>query len=162
MRYPGSIPAAGGSLRAGQSDAAGGRDERLRERDVGSARSVDWQPASLLLGQRVVALNLDVEHAIGDVLADGSGRRLAFYQLGTSGKGAVTFDLWTVPITVDADALKAGKPEPFVVSDAFEFFPAFSPDGRWIAHVSLEEGTYEIYVRQYPDGGRKWRVSDQG
>ena len=93
---------------------------------------------------------------------DGSGRRLAFYQRGTSGEGAVTFDLWTVPVTVDADELKAGKPEPFVVSDAFEFFPVFSPDGRWIAHVSLEEGTYEIYVRQYPDGGRKWRVSDQG
>ena len=50
---------------------ARGRDERLGERDVGSARSVDGQPAPLLVGQRVVALNLDVEHAIGDVLADG-------------------------------------------------------------------------------------------
>ena len=79
---------------------------------------------------------------------DGSGRRLAFYQRGTSGEGAVTFDLWTVPVTVDADALKAGKPEPFVVSDAFEFYPAFSPDGRWIAHVSLEEDADQIYVRQ--------------
>ena len=93
---------------------------------------------------------------------DGSGRRLAFYQRGTSAEGPVTFDLWTVPITVHGDALKAGKPEPFVVSDAFEIYPAFSPDGRWIVHVSLEEDTYEIYVRQYPDGGRKWRVSDQG
>lgn len=74
----------------------------------------------------------------------------------------MTFDLWTVPVTVDDDELKAGTPEPFVVSDAFEFFPVFSPDGRWIAHVSLEEGTYEIYVRQYPDGARKWRVSDHG
>jgi serine/threonine-protein kinase len=93
---------------------------------------------------------------------DGSGRRLAFYQRGTSGAGAVTFDLWTVPVTIDADALTAGKPEPFVVSDAFEFYPAFSPDGRWIAHVSLEEDAYQVYVRQYPDSGRKWRVSDQG
>ena len=93
---------------------------------------------------------------------DGSGRRLAFYQRGTSDEGAVTFDLWTVPITVQGDALEAGKPEPFVVSDAFEFFPAFSPDGRWIAHVSLEEDAYQVYVREYPDGGRKWRVSDQG
>jgi serine/threonine-protein kinase len=93
---------------------------------------------------------------------DGSGDRLAFYQRGTSDEGAVTFDLWTVPVTVHADTLTAGTPEPFVVSDAFEFFPAFSPDGRWIAHVSLEEDTYQIYVRQYPDSGRKWRVSDQG
>ena len=93
---------------------------------------------------------------------DGSGRRLAFYQRGTSDEGSVTFDLWTVPVTVDADGLKAGTPEPFVVSDAFEFYPAFSPDGRWIAHASLEEDAYQIYVRQYPDRGRKWRVSDQG
>lgn len=93
---------------------------------------------------------------------DGSGRRLAFYQRGTSDEGAVTFDVWTVPVTVDAGALKAGTPEPFVVSDAFEFFPAFSPDGRWIAHVSQEEDAYQIYVRPYPDAGRKWRVSDQG
>jgi serine/threonine-protein kinase len=93
---------------------------------------------------------------------DDSGRRLAFYQRGTSGKGAVTFDLWTVPVTIDADALKAGAPEPFVVSDAFEIYPAFSPDGRWIAHASLEEDTYQIYVRPYPDNGRKWRVSNQG
>jgi serine/threonine-protein kinase len=93
---------------------------------------------------------------------DGSGRRLAFYQRGTSGEGAVTFDLWTVPVTLDGDQPKAGKPEPYVVSDAFEFFPAFSPDGRWIAHASLEEDAYQIYVRQYPESGRKWRVSDQG
>jgi serine/threonine-protein kinase len=93
---------------------------------------------------------------------DGSGRRLAYYQRSTSAGGAVTFDLWTVPVTVDGVALRAGTPEPFVVSDSFEFFPAFSPDGRWIAHVSLEEGAYEIYVRQYPDGDRKWRVSDRG
>lgn len=93
---------------------------------------------------------------------DGRGRRLAFYQRGASDEGSVTFDLWTVPVTVDGDALTAGPPEPFVVSDAFEIYPAFSPDGRWIAHVSMEEDAYQIYVRQYPDSGRKWRVSDEG
>ena len=51
---------------------ARGCDERLGERDVGSARSVDGQPAPLLVGQGVVALNLHVEDAIGDVPADGS------------------------------------------------------------------------------------------
>jgi serine/threonine-protein kinase len=93
---------------------------------------------------------------------DGSGRRLAFYQRGTAGEGPVTFDLWTVPVTIGTEGLEAGTPEPFVVSDAFEFFPAFSPDGRWIAHASLEEDAYQIYVRQYPNSGRKWRVSDEG
>jgi serine/threonine-protein kinase len=127
---------------------------------VGSSGEIRW-------------MRTDGSEAAGTLLAipdaallpwsfDGSGRRLAFYQRGTSDEGAVTFDLWTVPVTVDADALTAGTPEPFVVSDAFESFPAFSPDGRWIAHVSLEEDAYQVYVRQYPDSGRKWRVSDQG
>ena len=118
-------------------------------------------------------MRIDGSEAAGTLLAipdavalpwsfDASGRRLAFYQRGTSGKGSVTFDLWTVPVTVDADGPKAGTPEPFVVSEAFEFYPAFSPDGRWIAHASLEEDAYQIYVRAYPDSGRKWRVSDQG
>ena len=40
---------------------ARGRDERLGERDVGSAGSVDGQPAPLLVGHGVVALNLHVE-----------------------------------------------------------------------------------------------------
>jgi hypothetical protein len=93
---------------------------------------------------------------------DGAGRRLAFIKRGTSGRDPVTFDVWTVPVAVDGDGLKAGRPEPFAVSDAFEIHPAFSPDGHWIAYVSLEEGTYEVYVREYPDRGHKWRVSDHG
>jgi serine/threonine-protein kinase len=127
---------------------------------VGSSGEIRW-------------MRTDGSEAAGTLLAipdaallpwsfDGSGRRLAFYQRGASDEGSVTFDLWTVPVTVDGDALTAGTPEPFVVSDAFEIYPAFSPDGRWIAHVSMEEDAYQIYVRQYPDSGRKWRVSDQG
>jgi serine/threonine-protein kinase len=127
---------------------------------VGSSGEIRW-------------MRTDGSEAAGTLLAipdavllpwsiDGRGRRLAFYQRGTSDESPVTFDLWTVPVTVEGEALHAGTPEPFVVSDAFEIYPAFSPDGRWIAHVSLEEDAYQIYVRQYPDSGRKWRVSDQG
>jgi serine/threonine-protein kinase len=127
---------------------------------VGSSGEIRW-------------MRTDGSEAAGTLLAnpdsallpwsfDGTGRRLAFYQRGASDEGSVTFDLWTVPIAVDGDVLTAGRPEPFVVSDAFEIYPAFSPDGRWIAHVSMEEDAYQIYVRQYPDSSRKWRVSDQG
>jgi serine/threonine-protein kinase len=127
---------------------------------AGSSGEIRWMRSD---GSEAAGTLLAIQNAVLLPWSfDGSGRRLAFYQRGTSGEGAVTFDLWTVPVTVEAEALKAGTPEPFVVSDAFEFYPAFSPDGKWIAHVSLEEGAYQIYVRQYPDSGRKWRVSDQG
>jgi serine/threonine-protein kinase len=88
--------------------------------------------------------------------------RLAFYQRGTVPEGSVTFDIWTVPVTVGADSLVAHTPEPFIVSDAQEFFPAWSPDGRWMAYTSLEEDAYDIYIRAYPDRGRQWRVSNRG
>ena len=81
---------------------------------------------------------------------DGDGSHLAFYQRGTRGTGSVTFDLWTVPVTIGRDSMTAGKPKPFLVSDSFEVYPAFSPDGRWIAYTSLESGAYEIYVRRVP------------
>ncbi len=91
-----------------------------------------------------------------------SGTRLAFYQRGQHESGSTTFNLWTVPIEVQDATVSAGKPEPFLVSDAFEVYPEFSPDGRWIAYASLESGAYEVFVRAFPDIGRKWRVSKDG
>jgi serine/threonine-protein kinase len=38
----------------------------------------------------------------------------------------------------------------------------FSPDGRWLAYSSNESGRFEIYLRPYPDLGRKWQVSTDG
>ena len=38
----------------------------------------------------------------------------------------------------------------------------FSPDGRWVAYESDETGRFEIYVRGYPDAGRKWQLSTGG
>jgi len=55
-----------------------------------------------------------------------------------------------------------GDPEPFVATDAFEVYPAFSPDGRWIAYSSNESGAYEIYVRSFPNSEAAVRLSTQG
>ncbi len=93
---------------------------------------------------------------------DPGGSRLAFYQRGLGPKGSVTFDLWTIPVNINGDTMSAGKPEPFLVSDAFELYPAFSPDGRWMAYTSLESGAYEVYVGGFPDNGRRWQVSNRG
>jgi eukaryotic-like serine/threonine-protein kinase len=91
-----------------------------------------------------------------------SGSRLAFYQRSLKPGGSATFNLWTVPIKMDGGVMAAGNPEPFLVSNAFEVYPEFSPDGRWVAYTSLESGAYEVYVRAFPDNGRKWQVSIGG
>ena len=36
---------------------------------------------------------------------------------------------------------------------------SFSPDGRWLAYVSLESGTAQVYVRPFPSADGKWQVS---
>jgi hypothetical protein len=40
--------------------------------------------------------------------------------------------------------------------------PRFSPDGRYVAYVSSESGTAQIYLKRFPDGSGKWQVSVDG
>ena len=155
-------------LRSGKTDTLGG---------AGPSRPV-WTPDGRFLvsvgaSGEVRWMKTDGSAAAGTLVPSGDtiripwsfdddGTHLAFYQRGTGGTGSVTFDLWTVPVTIGRDSMTAGKPEPFLVSDAFEVYPAFSPDGRWIAYTSLESGAYEIYVRAFPDKGHKRQVSTHG
>jgi len=44
-----------------------------------------------------------------------------------------------------------------------EYSPALSPDGRWVAYVSIESGQEEVYVRPFPNAGdARWQVSTEG
>jgi Tol biopolymer transport system component len=90
-------------------------------------------------------------------IAPGGGR-LAYYE-----KNAETgFDLWSVGVTAKEDHVVLGSPEPFLRTPAYEVYPSFSPDGRWITYASNESGAWEIYVRRFPDGGSKQRISRSG
>jgi serine/threonine-protein kinase len=128
---------------------------------VGTARSgeVRWAAAD---GSEASGTVLAADGAIRIPWSiDAAGQRLAFYQRGGS-DGAATFDLWTAPITVTDAGVVAGPPEPLVVSDVFEVYPALSPDGGWVAYTSLETGAYEIYVRRVTGPANTLRVSDKG
>lgn len=65
-------------------------------------------------------------------------------------------DLWYM------DLLNGGKPTPFLESPFDELAPALSVDSRYVAYVSNETGTYEVYVRPFPKGAGKWKISDNG
>jgi serine/threonine-protein kinase len=44
-----------------------------------------------------------------------------------------------------------------------EYMPALSPDGRWVAYVSVESGKAEVYVRPFPRTDQaRWQLSTQG
>lgn len=76
--------------------------------------------------------------------------------------GAGAYHLWTVPLESDSAGLRAGKPEVFLQTPADERSPSFSPDGRWMAYSSNESGTFQVYVRAFPDKGGKWQISNSG
>lgn len=86
------------------------------------------------------------------------GGRLAYHVWNPE----TSFDLWAVPITTTADGVEAGTPEPLIATRAFENYPSYSPDGRWLAYCSNDTGTRDVYVRAVPDDGNRVRVSTNG
>jgi serine/threonine-protein kinase len=84
--------------------------------------------------------------------------RLAYYEMNS----ATAFDLGIVPVKTGEAGLEFGAPEPLLQTPAYECYPSFSTDGRWLAYTSNETGMWEIYVRAYPDDGTKVRVSSAG
>ena len=97
-----------------------------------------------------------------EALADGSylsewspdGRHLLLYEVSQTG-----FDVSVLPLTGER------KRKTLVGSKFNETHPRLSSDGRWLAYVSDESGTHEVYVQPFdpdrPVSGR-WQVSTSG
>jgi len=64
--------------------------------------------------------------------------------------------LWALPM------VGTRTPIPIVRSAAGEWQGQVSPDGHWLAYVSDEGGTEQVYVRPFPAGEGKWSVSTRG
>ena len=67
------------------------------------------------------------------------------------------FDIWVLPM----DGPER-KPQPFVHSESDELFGQLSPDNHWMAYTSDESGQREVYVRPFPDGNGRWKISIAG
>ena len=55
-----------------------------------------------------------------------------------------------------------GAPEPLVRNGFWNDQPQVSPDGRWLAYISNESGTMEVYVAPYRRPEARVRVSPAG
>ena len=87
------------------------------------------------------------------------GKFLAYAQL----SAGTNWDIWILPLEGDEKSgWKPGTPRPFLKTPAVEFQPAFSPDGRWVAYVSADASTSEVYVRPFPGPGGNWQISNGG
>jgi len=88
------------------------------------------------------------------------GRFLTYYRTGPN----TGHDVWVLPIA-DADAgTGSGNEKPFALlhEPYNESQPQFSQDGKWIAYVSDESGTAQIYVQSFPVLTAKWQISTDG
>jgi hypothetical protein len=80
------------------------------------------------------------------------GRVLVFERLDPS----TSRDIWTLPLEGE------GAPSPYLHTRFEERGPVVSPDGRWLAYVSDESGTDEVYVNAFPRPSGAVRVSVSG
>lgn len=62
---------------------------------------------------------------------------------------------WVLPDK--PDAVNLAFPSAFAEADGH-----LSPDGRWLAYTSNESGTSDVYVRSFPAGNQKRRISPDG
>lgn len=85
------------------------------------------------------------------------GKRLAFMEPNPTGVG-----IFTAPIEGDSAHLHAGKLELFFRAPFLNVYPAFSPDGHWIAYSSDESGKQQVYVRPFPAADGRWQISTAG
>ena len=80
------------------------------------------------------------------------GKSLVFTEWSRQTNG----DLWLLSLSPGA------KPTPLETGPYYEAGARFSPDGRFLAYVSSETGTLEIYVRTLEGRGERVRVSAAG
>jgi Tol biopolymer transport system component len=84
------------------------------------------------------------------------GRYLIYTETDPKNQG----DIWYLqdPLNRSADH----KPVKFQATDAVESQAQLSPDGRWLAYISNASGEYQVYVRPFPSGPGRWKVSASG
>lgn len=80
------------------------------------------------------------------------GRDLLF----TEDNRTTGMDLWAL------SSASGSRPQPLLVRSFHDAWARFSRDGQWIAFVSDESGTNEVYIAHYPDMGDKVVVSTHG
>ncbi len=100
-------------------------------------------------GQDMPLLDSPRDESVEDWSKDGSH---IVYKLGQDGYE----DLYVLPL--DAD-LKPGEPSAVVEGRFRKDEPQFSYDGKWLAYISDESGTFQVYVITFPGLTGKHQVT---
>jgi len=106
-------------------------------------------------GIRMVASDRDSH--VNDWSRDG---RWVIYTMPKSGPtGRLDLDLWVIPMNGSAER----TPVAYLTTPAREAQAEFSPDGRFVAYTSTQNGDPEVYVQPFPNAAEgKWLISNGG
>ena len=80
------------------------------------------------------------------------GRHLLFYR----NDPETLRDIWYLRRRDDGSGYEERL---FLQTPFWEHAASFSPDGRFVVYVSDEAGRYDVYVRRFPEGTERWKVS---
>ncbi len=86
------------------------------------------------------------------------GKRIAYSEQ-IPGVGS---QIRTARVDDSTGELRVSDPQLFVNTAVGLTFATFSRDGRWLAYANAEGGSYEVYVRAFPDNGSQVQVSNAG
>jgi Tol biopolymer transport system component len=138
----------------------------------GTNRTPHWSPD----GKYIAYWSVDAgaNRGINRKAADGSGAAEKLY----GGQERTYIDDWSRDGSVMVLDLVSGQGQasditllqltgektntPFIATKFDEWQSSLSPDGRWLAYISNESGTYQVYVVPFPDQGGKWQISTAG
>jgi Tol biopolymer transport system component len=116
----------------------------------GSDKGLYLKDASGGLKEELLLENANVK-TVSDWSRD--GRYLIYTENDPKSRG----DIWYLPDPLNKSGVR--KPVKFQGTEADESQGQLSPDGRWLAYVSDESGRFEVYVRPFPSGPGRWKVS---
>jgi serine/threonine-protein kinase len=162
----------------------GNRDIWIKDLDAGTLTRLTFDPGQDCMprwtpdGERVTFLS---SRGDGDLqawsrAADGTGEAEPLFThtrflaqaipspegwllLRTGGAGGVAGGRDILAVRPEVDSVAT----PLLMGEYDEVAPSVSPDGRWLAYASEETGTWEVYVRPFPDvDAGKWPVSTGG
>ena len=111
-----------------------------------------YQRSTDASGPEDVLLKLDAAPIMFPSDWSSDGRYLTYYR--TDAK--TLNDIWALPLFGDR------KPFPVLQGEFNESQSQFSPDVKWIAYVSDESGTPQIYVQSFPTLNGKLQISTDG
>ena len=114
-------------------------------------RSALWQQNADLSGAPELVQTSNEDVTGGVVSPD--GRAVVYWQ---ATPGVRTSDLFYKALVGDTTS------RPIAATSAGEGAPKFSPDGRWVAYTSNQDGPFQVYVQPFPPSGARYQVTDAG